>query len=78
MMSDELLNGDGTGEFKTFMGAGFGTMLVRLSPGTKPTPQVASSRAYLRGGLPAVYQESDFQTPCRRKRWSRQLCSRSQ
>src|SRR5918994_4791109 len=52
-------NGDG-GEFKTFMGAGFGTMMVRLSAGTKPTPQVASSRAYLRAGLPAVYQESDF------------------
>ena len=48
------------GEFKTFMGAGFGTMMVRLSAGTKPTPQVASSRAYLRAGLPAVYQESDF------------------
>ena len=52
-------NGD-SGEFRTFMGAGFGTMLVRLSAGTKPTPPVASSRAYLRGGLPAVYQESDF------------------
>ena len=52
-------NGDGS-EFKTFMGAGFGTMMVRLSAGTKPTPPVASSRAYLRGGLPAVYQESDF------------------
>jgi phage tail-like protein len=52
-------NGDGDG-FKTFMGAGFGTMMVRLSAGPKPTPQVASSRAYLRGGLPAVYQESDF------------------
>jgi phage tail-like protein len=52
-------NGDG-GEFKTFMGAGFGTMMVRLSAGTKATPPVASSRAYLRAGLPAVYQESDF------------------
>lgn len=52
-------NGDG-GEFKTFMGAGFGTMMVRLQAGTKPTPPVASSRAYLRAGLPAVYQESDF------------------
>jgi phage tail-like protein len=52
-------NGDG-GDFKTFMGAGFGTMMVRLSAGTKPTPPVASSRAYLRAGLPAVYQESDF------------------
>ena len=52
-------NGDG-GEFKTFMGAGFGTMMVRLSAGPKTTPPVASSRAYLRGGLPAVYQESDF------------------
>src|ERR1044072_409868 len=52
-------NGD-SGEFKTFTGAGFGPMRVRLSAGTKPTPQVASSRAYLRAGLPAVYQESDF------------------
>jgi phage tail-like protein len=53
-------NGDGTGEFKTFMGAGFGTMMVRLSAGPKETPTVASSRAYLRNGLPAIYQESDF------------------
>ena len=52
-------NGD-SGEFKTFMGAGFGTMMVRLSAGPKTTPPVASSRAYLRAGLPAVYQESDF------------------
>jgi len=53
-------NGDGTGEFKTFMGAGFGTMLVQLAAGAKETPTVASSRAYLRSGLPAIYQESDF------------------
>jgi phage tail-like protein len=52
-------NGDGDG-FKTFMGAGFGTMMVRLAAGPKETPPVASSRAYLRAGLPAVYQESDF------------------
>jgi len=53
-------NGDGSGEFKTFAGAGFGTMMVRLSAGPKETPTVASSRAYLRSGLPAIYQESDF------------------
>ena len=53
-------NGDASGEFKTFMGAGFGTMMVRLSAGPKQTPTVASSRAYLRSGLPAIYQESDF------------------
>jgi phage tail-like protein len=55
---------DGTGEngdgFKTFIGAGFGTMMVQLQAGPKETPPVASSRAYLRSGLPAVYQESDF------------------
>ena len=50
-------NGDG---FKTFVGAGFGTMMVQLSAGPKETPPVASGRAYLRAGLPAVYQESDF------------------
>ena len=53
-------NGGDSGEFKTFMGAGFGTMMVRLAAGPKTTPPVASSRAYLRSGLPAVYQESDF------------------
>ena len=64
-MADETANGpggngDASGEFKTFMGAGFGTMMVRLSAGPKETPTVASSRAYLRSGLPAIYQESDF------------------
>jgi phage tail-like protein len=52
-------NGSGDG-FKTFMGAGFGTMMIQLSAGAKETPPVASGRAYLRAGLPAVYQESDF------------------
>jgi phage tail-like protein len=62
-MADETgSNGasDGDGEFKTFIGAGFGTMMVRFSAGPKETPPVASNRAYLRSGLPAVYQEGDF------------------
>jgi phage tail-like protein len=50
-------NGDG---YRTFEGAGFGTLMVRLAAGPKDTPPVASSRAYLRNGLPAVYQEGDF------------------
>lgn len=53
-------NGAGNGEYQTFAGAGFGTLMVRLSAGAKDTPAVASNRAYLRGGLPAVYQEGDF------------------
>src|SRR6201996_110769 len=28
--------------------------------GTKETPQVASTRAYLRNGLPSLYQDGDF------------------
>jgi phage tail-like protein len=60
-MADGTTNGaDETGEFKTFSGTGFGTMMIRFSAGPKETPKVASSRAYLRGGLPAVYQEGDF------------------
>ena len=63
-MADGTTNGAGangeTGEFKTFSGTGFGTMMIRFSAGPKDTPKVASSRAYLRGGLPAVYQEGDF------------------
>jgi phage tail-like protein len=50
-------NGDG---YKTFSGAGFGTLLVRLAPGAGETPEVVSRRATLRSELPAVYQEGDF------------------
>ena len=56
-------NGSGNGavdQYQTFAGAGFGTLMVQLASGPKETPPVASSRAYLRSGLPAVYQESDF------------------
>jgi len=55
--ADATTNGDG---YRTFSGAGFGTLMVQLASGPKETPPVASSRAYLRGGLPAVYQEGDF------------------
>ena len=51
---------EGDGQYQTFMGAGFGTLMVRLTTGTKETPPVASSRAYLRDGLPSLYQEGDF------------------
>ena len=51
---------NGADEYRTFSGAGFGTLMVRLASGPKETPPVASSRAYLRGSLPAVYQEGDF------------------
>src|SRR5262245_50981482 len=59
-MADDVANGGGNGEYRTFSGAGFGTLMVQLAVGTKTTPEVASSRAYLRGGLPSVYQEGDF------------------
>jgi phage tail-like protein len=51
---------NGDGEYRTFAGAGFGTLMVQLSTGSRETPAVASSRAYLRGGLPALYQDGDF------------------
>ena len=53
-------NGSANGDYRTFAGAGFGTLMVQLSTGPGVTPAVASSRAYLRGALPAVYQEGDF------------------
>jgi phage tail-like protein len=55
-----MSEGNGSGEYRTFSGAGFGTLMVRISAGPKETPPVASSRAYLRNGLPAVYQDGDF------------------
>jgi phage tail-like protein len=54
------LEGDPGGEYRTFMGAGFGTLMVQLAAGPKDTPEVASGRAYLRAALPAVYQDGDF------------------
>ena len=58
-MADGAGNGAG-GDYKTFMGAGFGTLLVQLSSGSKETPPSASSRAYLRDGLPSMYADGDF------------------
>jgi phage tail-like protein len=58
-VADSKGNGAG-GDYKTFVGAGFGTMMVQLSAGTTETPTSASSRAYLRDGLPSLYSEGDF------------------
>jgi phage tail-like protein len=56
-----VAEGNGSnGDYRTFAGAGFGTLMVQLSQGSKETPPAASRRAYLRGGLPAVYQDNDF------------------
>jgi phage tail-like protein len=53
--------GNGTDrDYQTFVGAGFGTLMVQLSTGSKETPPVATNRAYLRDQLPALYQDSDF------------------
>jgi phage tail-like protein len=58
-VADGTGNGSG-GDYKTFVGAGFGTMMVQLSQGSTETPPSASSRAYLRDGLPSLYSEGDF------------------
>jgi phage tail-like protein len=52
-------NGSGNGH-KTFGGAGFGTLMIQMASGPTATPPVASTRAYLRNGLPALYQDGDF------------------
>jgi len=58
--ASEELESVGNGN-KTFVGAGFGTlMLQRLSATPLETPPVASTRAYLRNGLPSLYQDGDF------------------
>jgi phage tail-like protein len=58
---DDTANGNtGNGHGKTFEGSGFGTLMLRVNAGPKPTPAVASSRAYLRNGLPSLYQDGDF------------------
>ena len=50
----------GNGHHKTFEGSGFGTLMLRVNSGPVATPPVASSRAYLRNGLPSLYQDGDF------------------
>ena len=57
---DGAENGSGNGHYKTFGGAGFGTLMIRMAAGPKETPPVASTRAYLRNGLPSLYQDGDF------------------
>jgi phage tail-like protein len=57
--TDGAANGSGNGH-KTFGGAGFGTLMIQMASGPKGTPPVASSRAYLRNGLPSLYQDGDF------------------
>jgi phage tail-like protein len=55
---DRSANGNG---HKSFAGAGFGTLMLRnLEAAPLQTPPVASSRAYLRNGLPSLYQDGDF------------------
>jgi phage tail-like protein len=44
----------------TFVGRGFGTMVVQFNTMPLQTPAVASTRAYLRNGLPSLYQDGDF------------------
>jgi len=58
-VADSAGNGAG-GDYKTFMGAGFGTLMVQLASGSKETPPSASGRAYLRDGLPSLYSDGDF------------------
>jgi phage tail-like protein len=50
----------GNGHHKTFEGSGFGTLMLRVDAGPRETPPVASTRAYLRNGLPSLYQDGDF------------------
>ncbi|MDA0185598.1 phage tail protein [Solirubrobacter phytolaccae] len=52
-------DGNGNG-YRTFSGAGFGTLMMQFAVGPRETPPVASTRAYLRNGLPSLYQDGDF------------------
>src|SRR3954466_10236140 len=53
-------NGHATNGTGSFRGPGFGTLMIQMVSGPTETPPVASTRAYLRNGLPALYQDGDF------------------
>src|SRR3954470_13962618 len=55
-----MADGNGNQDYKTFVGSGFGTLMIQYSGGKRDTPEVVSSRGYLRQGLPAIYTEEDF------------------
>jgi phage tail-like protein len=55
-----MADGNGSSDYKTFVGAGFGTLMIQYSGGKRDTPEVVSSRAYLRQALPSIYTEEDF------------------
>lgn len=46
--------------FVTYAGEGFAAVRPAAETGEEPTPKPASSRAYLRESLPAIYKEQDF------------------
>jgi phage tail-like protein len=57
---DGSSNGHATNGTSSFRGPGFGTLMIQMASGPIETPPVASTRAYLRNGLPALYQDGDF------------------
>lgn len=59
MLGALITDGHGTvGPFLT--GPGFGTLRFASAVGRRPPPPTASARAYLRSGLPEIYQDADF------------------
>jgi phage tail-like protein len=46
--------------FVTYTGAGFAVVRAAPERGEHPEPRPASRRRYLRGSLPAIYQEQEF------------------
>ena len=57
---DAESNGHATNGTGSFRGPGFGTLMMQFAAGPRETPPVASTRAYLRNGLPSLYQDGDF------------------
>ena len=48
-------------DYKTFVGAGFGTLMIQFSGGKRETPEVVvRARATCARGLPSIYHEEDF------------------
>jgi phage tail-like protein len=61
-IQSSALIGDGHGALATpfLTGPGFGTARFADAVGHRPPPPTASARAYLRSGLPEIYQDADF------------------
>jgi phage tail-like protein len=60
MPKETSIESDGSEQFVTFAGGGFGTIQLERAVGTEAAPPSVSARRSLRDNLPGIYGDGDF------------------